>query len=84
MTMNTALEKAIAAVGTQAALAKALGVSPQHVWNWVNRDKEIPAKQAIAIERATNGEVTRHELRPDLYPDERKSKRKALDGRPQA
>lgn len=69
--MASPLEKAVKAVGSQSALAKALGVTPQHVWNWLNRDKEVPAEQAIPIEEATGGKVTRHELRPDLYPRER-------------
>lgn len=66
-----ALEKAIEIVGTQAELARALGVTPQHVWNWLNRDEKVPAEQVIPIERATEGKVKRHDLRPDLYPKER-------------
>lgn len=66
--MKTPLERAIAVVGTQAALAKKLGVKPQHVWNWLNRDKKVPAEQVIPIEEATDGKVSRHELRSDLYP----------------
>lgn len=65
-----ALEKAIDIVGSQAELARALGVKPQHVWNWLNRDAKVPAEQVIPIENATTGKVTRHELRPDLYPAE--------------
>lgn len=61
------IERAIDAVGSQAALAKALKVSPQHVWNWLNRDKRIPAEQVLPIEAATEGKVTRHELRPDIF-----------------
>jgi DNA-binding transcriptional regulator YdaS (Cro superfamily) len=68
--MKSPLEKAIDAVGSQAELAKALGVKPQHVWNWLHRDNKVPAEQVIAIETATEGKVSRHELRPDLYPNE--------------
>ena len=35
-----------------------------------NGSRRFTAEMALAIERATNGEVTRHELRPDLWPDE--------------
>ena len=66
--MKTPLERAVLAVGSQAALAKAIGVKPQHVWNWLNRDSRVPAEQVLAIERATAGSVKRNELRPDLYP----------------
>lgn len=67
---KTPLEKAIDTTGSQAALAKAIGVKPQHVWNWLHRDKQVPAEQVLPIEAATDGKVTRHELRPDLYPTE--------------
>ena len=70
--MSDALERAVTQVGSQAALAKAIGVTPQHVWNWINRDKRVPAEKVIAIEEATSGEVSRHDLRPDLYPEEPK------------
>jgi DNA-binding transcriptional regulator YdaS (Cro superfamily) len=82
--MKEVLERAIHAVGSQAALAKAIGVKPQHVWNWLNRDKRVPAEQVLAIEAATGGKVSRHELRPDLYPDpgedERRPKVAVLPG----
>jgi DNA-binding transcriptional regulator YdaS (Cro superfamily) len=38
------------------------------VWNWINRDRKVPAEFVLAIERATGGRVTRHQLRPDIYP----------------
>lgn len=65
-----ALKRAVEIAGGQTALAKALGVQQAHVWNWLNRDKVLPGEYAIPIERATGGQVTRQELRPDLYPDE--------------
>lgn len=70
MDKATALERAITFAGSQAALAKSLGVKPQYVWNWLNRDGKVPAEQVIPIEVATEGKVTRHELRPDLYPED--------------
>jgi DNA-binding transcriptional regulator YdaS (Cro superfamily) len=40
-----------------------------HVWNWINRSKgKVPGEYVIAIEKASG--VSRHELRPDLYPVE--------------
>lgn len=65
--MNAALERAIEVVGTQAALARAIGVKPQHIWNWLNRDENVPAEQVLAIEAAAAGKVTRHDLRPDIF-----------------
>lgn len=34
----------------------------------VNQWDECPAERVLTIERATGGQVTRHQLRPDLYP----------------
>ena len=70
-----ALQRAINEAGSQAELARrvasdGLPIKQQHIWNWLNRDKEVPAEAVLPIERAVEGRVTRHELRPDLYPIE--------------
>lgn len=62
----TPLERAIQAAGTGKALAGLLGVTPMAVSYWKARG--VPARQAIPIEKATG--ISRHELRPDLYPTE--------------
>lgn len=59
---DAGLDAAIKAVGGVGALAKALGISQPSVSNW----QKIPAERVIAVE-AVSG-VTRHDLRPDLYP----------------
>lgn len=78
-----ALERAIELCGTQAELASRVAAFKQnpkikqaHVWNWLNRDGQVPADMVLAIEAATHDEhgrpkVTRHDLRPDLYPEEK-------------
>lgn len=69
-----ALQKAIDAAGGQSALADKLStytrtkVLQQNVWSWLNRTKRVPPTMAIPIEKVVEGAVTRHELRPDLYP----------------
>lgn len=68
-----ALERAIEAAGGLSALAGAIDVSPQVVSNWRSRGR-VPPERCDAIERATNGAVTSHELRPDIFtsaPSER-------------
>jgi DNA-binding transcriptional regulator YdaS (Cro superfamily) len=57
-------------VGGQSALAKMCGVRQSHVWNWLNRrgSKGIPPQHVITVERATG--IPRHEIRPDIFPDE--------------
>ena len=58
------LKAAIERVGLQKA-AEQIGVSPQAICNWQKRRK-IPAERVLDVERVTG--VSRHELRPDLYP----------------
>lgn len=72
MTPKEHLARAVALVGNQNKLALACGgkTKPAHVYNWLNRDsKGVPGDKAIAVARATNFEVTPHQLRPDLYPN---------------
>lgn len=65
--MIEALQKAVELVGGQSSLAKAIGVKQQHVWNWLNRDGKPAAEHVLGIEAATNGAVTRYDLRPDVF-----------------
>lgn len=62
-----ALTRAIEVCGSQAALARAVGVKQAHIWNWLNRDKKVPGEFVMRIEQATGGQVTRYELRPDIF-----------------
>lgn len=62
------IEKACEVVGSQAQLARLVGVRPQSVVKW-RRSGRAPAERVLDIESATGGVVTRHILRPDLYPD---------------
>ena len=57
--------------GTQGAVARAVGVTPQAVSEMVRKGREVPAKWCLPIEEATGGKITRHDLRPDLYPQGR-------------
>lgn len=61
------LHKAIEILGGQCATARALGVRQSNVWNWINRDKRLPAQHCIPLEAATEGRVTRYDLRPDVF-----------------
>lgn len=53
--------------GGQSRLARKLGVKPQAVQLWCSTGV-IPSKRVLDVERITG--VSRHELRPDLYPKE--------------
>jgi DNA-binding transcriptional regulator YdaS (Cro superfamily) len=62
------IERAIDVLGTgQKGLADDLGVSPQQVNQWVLGKRPVPANRCLDIERATGGQVTRHDLRPDVF-----------------
>jgi DNA-binding transcriptional regulator YdaS (Cro superfamily) len=60
-TLADAIEKA----GSQAALAREIGVTQQAISERIKADKLVPAEWCVAIERATG--IPRQSLRPDLY-----------------
>ena len=55
---------------SQTEFARRVGVSQGMVWQWLNGRRRVAAENVLPIEEATGGAVTRHELRPDLYPVE--------------
>lgn len=69
-----ALERAIKQTGGQAALARQLAaltgkpIRQGHVWAWLNRTHRVPAEIVLQVEQASG--VSRHDLRPDIYPRE--------------
>jgi DNA-binding transcriptional regulator YdaS (Cro superfamily) len=76
------LARAVKLAGGQAALARALSerlgrsYKQQNVWNWLYREVSIlPAEVVIPIEQIVGGKVTRHQLRPDIYPSESRAPR---------
>lgn len=52
---------------SQEAFAKQLGVSQGLVWQWLSGKTRITAERAKEIEDATEGAVTRQDLRPDIF-----------------
>ena len=52
-------------IGGLSELARKLGIRHTAFYRWA----EVPAKRVLKIEKITG--VSRHELRPDLYPRER-------------
>lgn len=61
-----ALQEAIALLDGQAALARAIGRSPQEVWNWLNRDDGAPAEVCPLVAEAVGHKVPCERLRPDV------------------
>lgn len=63
-----ALKRAIKICGGPSATGRMLGITKQAVDDWAI----CPPSRAIPLEVATQGQVTRQQLRPDLYPPEGK------------
>jgi Bacterial toxin YdaS len=61
--MDEALREAAQAAGGYHALGRRLGISGQAIWQW----QHCPAMRVLEIEALTG--VSRHRLRPDLYPE---------------
>lgn len=64
------LKKVLKHVGGQNALARLLSVAQPSVYRWVHNAQRIPAEHVLKIEKALNGKISRHEIRPDIYPIE--------------
>lgn len=64
---NPAVARAIEKFGTQTELARRIGVGQNVISYWLWEAKQVPPKRAVQLEAVTGGEVTRKELRPDLW-----------------
>jgi DNA-binding transcriptional regulator YdaS (Cro superfamily) len=63
----TAVDLAVEAAGGILELAKLCGITYESVRKWKVR-KRLPPERVLEVERFTG--VSRHDLRPDLYPRE--------------
>lgn len=61
-----ALSRAVALAGSQAAFGRLVGVSQVSVFRWLRHEKPLPPKYVLTVERELG--ISRHVLRPDLYP----------------
>lgn len=58
--------------GSRQAFAAQLGVPAPLVSQWCNGDRPVPIERCLEIENATNGKVTRRDLRADwisIWPE---------------
>lgn len=67
MTPLEALERAIAIAGGQSELARRISAKQQTVHYWVAVAGKAAAEYARPIEFAVDGQVTRYQLRPDVF-----------------
>lgn len=60
-------------------LARRLGVAAPTVAEWCSGRRPVPIARCFAVERATGGEVTRRDLRPDdwqeIWPEHEEAER---------
>lgn len=68
-TAAAALKRAIEIAGSQKKLARRFvpPIAQTSVAKWVRKGR-VPAERALELERVLEAQVTRYELRPDLYP----------------
>lgn len=65
---ETPFQTAIRITGNETKLAAAAGVSQNAIWA-AKRAGRVSAELAVKIEAATNNEVPRWKLRPDLWSE---------------
>lgn len=66
--LGTPIHIAVAIAGSQAKLARKIGLTQQQVSRLARGKHKVKAEVAIAIETATSGSVPRWRLRPDIWP----------------
>lgn len=80
-----AIKRACEILGSQAALAKAVGVTPQAVNQWINGHTTLTVERTKQIVFATAGQISAHDLMPEMFPkgfrfpDEPKPDRKKVE-----
>ena len=61
------LERAIIFAGSEAKLGVLTGYSQNAIW-YAKRNGRVSAELAIAVDRVTNGVISKSALRPDVFP----------------
>lgn len=61
------IQRAVELAGGQAELARRINKSASFVNQLVNNKRPVPPLLCAHIERAVDGQVTREELRPDIF-----------------
>lgn len=63
---DTPLAKAVRQAGSQSAFGRIVGKRQSTVFDWLSNSTPLPAELVLLVERETG--VSRHDLRPDIYP----------------
>ncbi|MEQ6971263.1 transcriptional regulator [Pectobacterium actinidiae] len=67
--MNPEIKKKILSVANQSEIGRRLGKKPQTVNLWFKN--EVPPSEVLSLCSCVDWVVTPHELRPDIYPNQR-------------
>lgn len=59
--------RAVAHFENPSRLAAAIGYSQHAVWHAIHVRKQVSPQMAVAIHKATKGQVRKDQLRPDLF-----------------
>lgn len=65
---DSALARAVRAAKSQSAFGRLIGRRQSLVNDWLREDRPLPAEHVLVVERELG--ISRHDLRPDLYPIE--------------
>lgn len=65
-TLDTPLAESVRKVGSQSAFARLVGKSQTSVYGLLRDSKALWPESVLTVEAATG--VSRHKLRPDIYP----------------
>jgi DNA-binding transcriptional regulator YdaS (Cro superfamily) len=68
-TDHPGVAKALTFAGSQNALGRKTGLNQSVISKLLTRRQTLTGDHAVAIERATDGAVSRSQLRPDLWPE---------------
>lgn len=66
--IESPLAFAVRKVGSQSAFARLIARNQTTVYEWMRDGRPLPAEHVLTVEAATG--ISRHELRPDIYPIE--------------
>ncbi len=64
--LKSHIKRAIGHYGSQAKLAEAMGCSQQQI-AYLLKASSVTAEMALKIDAATNGKVSKHDLRADIF-----------------
>ena len=69
MKQDKALLRIVNKVGSMKKLADILGCHKSNIGKWIRKERILPLKYLKKLIELSEGEVTKEDLRPDVYED---------------